>query len=76
MSSTIRLSDEQLSAIMRAAQPLAPADRGAFLQAVAAALRSHPEIGDGAVHRAVAEVQRQYFRPPLEGPGGVAKWSR
>jgi hypothetical protein len=33
----LALSDEQLSHIMRAAQPLRPADREAFLEAVAVA---------------------------------------
>jgi hypothetical protein len=35
----IRLTDEQLDAIFRAARPLRVADRDGFLQAVAAALQ-------------------------------------
>ena len=58
------LSDAQLSAVMQACQPLLPADRGAFLQALAHALRGEPEIGDGAVFRACRELQKQFFRPP------------
>jgi hypothetical protein len=42
----IALSDDQLDAVMRAAAPLAPADRGRFLEAVAARLRGRV-IGDG-----------------------------
>jgi hypothetical protein len=38
-------SDEQLDAIMRAAQPLASADRERFVEAVTAALQGR-EIGD------------------------------
>jgi hypothetical protein len=32
MSQLLRLTDAQLDAVLRAAQPLAPADRGAFLE--------------------------------------------
>jgi hypothetical protein len=38
--SPIALSDEQMSAILRAAEPLHVADRSAFLEAVASALRA------------------------------------
>lgn len=38
----ISLSDDELSAIMRACEPLAPEKRGAFLQAVADALATCP----------------------------------
>ena len=43
--SPIALSDEQLTAVMAAAAPLAPADRGPFLEAVAASLR-RPRLDD------------------------------
>jgi hypothetical protein len=45
MPTPIAFSDEQLDAIMRAAQPLAPADRERFVEAVTAALQGR-EIGD------------------------------
>jgi hypothetical protein len=54
----IALTDSQLDAIVRASQPLAPIDRGKFLQAVAEALRGRV-IGDGAVYLAIAEAQRK-----------------
>jgi hypothetical protein len=60
----IALSDEQLDAVMRAAVPLAPADRGRFLEAVAARLRGRV-IGDGVVYLAIKEAQRAYFDPPI-----------
>jgi hypothetical protein len=62
----IALTDDQLSAVYSAAQPLDVADRGPFLQAVAAALRNRAEPGDGDVHRAIRAVQRLYFRAPLD----------
>jgi hypothetical protein len=59
----IALSDDQLDAVMRAAAPLAPADRGRFLEAVAARLRGRV-IGDGVVYLAIKEAQRAHFDPP------------
>jgi hypothetical protein len=66
MPAPIALTDAQLDAVFNAARPLAVADRDAFLQAVAEALQGHREIGDGDVARAVREVQRRFFDPPLE----------
>jgi hypothetical protein len=39
------------------------------LQEVAERLAALPERGDGAVYRAVAEVQRRHFDPPALKPG-------
>jgi hypothetical protein len=64
MPMPIAFSDEQLDAIMRAAQPLAPVDRERFVQAVTAALQGR-EIGDGTVYLAIREAQRQFFAPPV-----------
>ena len=70
----IALTDSQLDAIVRASQPLAPVDRGKFLEAVAEALRGRV-IGDGAVYLAIAEAQRKYFAPPvLERAADTSKW--
>jgi hypothetical protein len=62
----ISLTDEQLHAVMRAAAPLLPSDRGPFLEEVARELAALPDIGDGALHRVVATVQRRHFDPPRE----------
>ena len=45
--------------------PLHPRDCDAFLQTIATELAALPVVGDGAVHRAVAEVQKRFFSPPL-----------
>jgi hypothetical protein len=71
----IALSDEQLAAVMAAAQPLALADRSAFLEDVAAALAALPTIGDGVVNRVVREVQPKYFRPELDPPTYRGRWA-
>ena len=56
--------------------PLTLNRRDGFLQAVAAALASHPgEVGPGVVHRVCAEVQRQHFDPPdFSHAGSVSKY--
>jgi hypothetical protein len=74
MPAPIRLADSQLAVVMAAAEVLAPADRSALLEAVAAGLRDR-EVGDGLLHRVMAEVQRRYFAPPeLERAAGQPKW--
>ena len=50
--------------ISRLAGPLAPADRAAFRRAAEEALTRVPCWGEGAIYRAVAGLQRQYFVPP------------
>jgi hypothetical protein len=60
----IRLTDSELDAVMNAARPLQPRDRDAFLRDVANELAAVPVLGDGAVHRAIAVVQRRHWDPP------------
>jgi hypothetical protein len=75
MSSPIRLTDEQMSALLAASYPLPPDSRSAFLEACARELAALPIVGDGAVHRIVMQVQKLYFDPPeLERQGRWAKW--
>jgi hypothetical protein len=65
----LKLTDEQLTAMMRAAQPLAVQDRDPFLRDVAAALAALPELDDGVAFRTICEIQRRHFDPPYEsGP--------
>jgi hypothetical protein len=60
----LALSDNQQTSLLNAAQPLLPPDRSAFLVAVAAYFAGRTEIGDGELHRVVAELQRVYFKAP------------
>jgi hypothetical protein len=61
----ICLTDEELTAVFRAARPLAVECRDQFLRDVAAALQAYPaELGPGVVHRVVAEVQARHWTPP------------
>jgi len=60
----IGVSDIQLGMIMRACEPLLPADRDAFLRALAHRLRNELEIGDGVIFRAIRELQRTFWQAP------------
>lgn len=61
----LSLSDAQYSAVYTACQPLLPNDRGPFLVALAELLRTEAQpVGDGAVHRAIKSLQREFWRPP------------
>jgi hypothetical protein len=69
----LSLSDEQMDAVMRAAAPLHPVDRGPFLERVAERLRGVEVVGDGLVSRIAREVQREFFKAPvLENSGRLA----
>ena len=52
--------------ISRLAGPLAPVDRAAFRRAAEDAVARIPCLGEGAVYRAVAALQRAYFHPPSD----------
>jgi hypothetical protein len=65
MPQMLNLTDTELDIVMRAAQPLAVQDRDGFLKEVAARLAALPHLGDGAVHRVCAEVQRRHWDPPV-----------
>jgi hypothetical protein len=70
----ICLSERQSLAVTRAAAALPLADRDPFLEAVAKALAGQ-EIGDGAVHRAVAAAFQAFWKPP-ETPHTPSRWQR
>ena len=71
----VKLSDDELSAIMTACQPLAPAARDGFVRAVANALQGCAEVGPGSVHRAIVAAQREHFSPPdLSRASGSSKY--
>jgi hypothetical protein len=74
--SPIKLSDDELSAVMSAAQPLPVDLRDPFLHAVASALQGR-EVGPGSVHRVCRELQREFFAPPdLSRSRDVSRWRR
>jgi hypothetical protein len=70
----VKLTDDELDAAMRAARPLDPDLRDPFLRAVTSALQGKGVIGPGVVARTCAELQRQFFQPPLETRSGTGKY--
>jgi hypothetical protein len=64
MSSPLALSDDDLSAIMRAAAPLRPHERDGFLRDIANEISKLPAVGPGALHRVITLVQRKHFDAP------------
>jgi hypothetical protein len=72
----LALTDEQITAVFAAAHPLSPDRRSDFLADVARELAALHEIGDGALHRIIMAVQRQYFDAPDLSRGHVPRWAR
>jgi hypothetical protein len=68
MPRPLGLSDTQLENVMAIAKGLHVADRGSFLEALAAKVNGNPEIGDGLLHRLARETARQFFRAPVVEP--------
>jgi hypothetical protein len=68
----LSFSDDQLDQIFRAAAPLTPAERVAFLEDLASVLREAPCQGDGSLYRVIREVQRRHWDPPLVAAGAGA----
>jgi hypothetical protein len=63
-SPPLRLTEDQMNALLAASKPL-PADaRAAFFEHAAQEISALPEVGDGALHRIIMRVQRIYFDPP------------
>lgn len=71
----LRLSDDEIDAVLAACRPIAPPNRDAFLLALARALSAAGELGPGVTYRVIREVQRQYFDPPDLRTGIPAKYS-
>ena len=71
----LRLSGEQMNALLAASYPLPTNRRGPFLAACARELARLPMIGDGDVQRVVMAVQKRYFDPPQFGTDGGGKYN-
>jgi hypothetical protein len=69
-------SDSELDVLLVLAQPLAPSQRGAFLQAVAEAVAREPARGDGVVHKIGVEMQARFRALPPPVKFGVARSRR
>jgi hypothetical protein len=67
----LALSDSELDAVMNACRPLAVERRDALI--ADALQRVNGEVGDGRLHRMIAETQRKYL-PAISGVAGVGKY--
>jgi hypothetical protein len=77
--SPIALTEPQMLALLAASYPLPAPARPLFLEACAKEIAAMPELGDGALHRMIVQVQRIYFDPPVLESGRmprVSKWER
>ena len=63
----LALTDHELSAVQRAAAPIHPQQRDAFLKVLAIELERHPVVGPGLVHRLAGELQRPFVIAPERG---------
>ena len=61
MSSPLALSDDLLSAILLASEPLAPADRPSFVEAVARELNGNAVVTPGDLQSAIARTQPRFL---------------
>ena len=67
----LHFSDEELSLLLELSRPIEPAQRSAFLDAVAAAIGEQAS-GPGLVHKVGRRVQRQFWTPPQISPNATA----
>jgi hypothetical protein len=67
----LHFSDEEMTLLLSLAQPIEPAQRSAFLDAVAAEIGEQPS-GPGLVHQLGRRVQRRYFDPLQISPNSTA----
>ena len=56
------LNPDQIAAIDRAAAPLQASDREAFIEVVYDRLLGQTVLGDGLLHRLLAEAQREFLQ--------------
>jgi hypothetical protein len=63
----IRLTDSELTEMMRLAAPLQPVARDGLLRILAHELRGRAEVGDGELFRLAREIIKSYklYDPPL-----------
>jgi hypothetical protein len=80
-SLALRLTDDQLTEVMRLCAPLLPRCRDALLRILAHELRGRRDVGDGELHQIARTIisDNRLFDPP-DFDGGrmprVSKWDR
>src|SRR3954452_21245547 len=66
--SSLTSEDELAAVLLRAAAPLVPERRQAFVDEVTAALEGVRELGPGLIFRTIAAVQPRHFDAPKTAP--------
>jgi hypothetical protein len=61
----LALSDDQMTQILRSAEPLAPHDRSQFVRDVAASLQGRAEIGHGSINQVCARRNAEISGRPI-----------
>jgi hypothetical protein len=68
----LMLTDAQMDLLTQLSLPIDVDRRPAFLQAVSLELENAAGIGEGAVYRIGARLQRQFWQPPEVSPNASA----
>jgi hypothetical protein len=67
----LSFSAEEMTLLLELSRPIEPAQRSAFLDAVAAAIEGQAS-GPGLVHQTVRRIQRDFWTPPQLSPNATA----
>jgi hypothetical protein len=67
----LHFSDEEMTLLLELSQPIEPAPRSAFLDAVAVAIEGRAS-GPGLIHQVARRVQREFWTPPQLSPNATA----
>ena len=67
----LHFSDEEMTLLLELSRPIEPAQRSAFLDAVAAAIGEQAS-GPGLVQQTARRVQRDFWTPPQISPNATA----
>jgi hypothetical protein len=67
----LSFSAEEMDLLLELARPIEPAQRSAFLDAVAAAIAGQAS-GPGLVHQLGRRIQREFWTPPELSPNTTA----
>jgi hypothetical protein len=67
----LSFSAEEMDLLLELSRPIEPAQRSAFLDAVAAAIGEQAS-GPGRVHVTARRIQRQFWTPPELSPNATA----
>jgi hypothetical protein len=63
MPTPLSFSPEEMDLLLELSRPIEPAQRSAFLDAVAAAIGEQAS-GPGLVHQTARRIQREFWTPP------------